>query len=67
MDKLEAMVLRRTRLTDGYREHAALQSMDAYLHDWREAHIALGRRIAELEDLRRIRQQQIMAGAWPTR
>lgn len=65
MDTLDGVVNSRTRIGRGYREHAAIQSIDAYLNDWQAAYHRLGRRIQALECLRDERIEQIDRGEWP--
>jgi hypothetical protein len=64
-DQLFPTVQHRAAVSDTYRQHAAAQSMDYYLRDWRKAHDLLGRRIAELEAMHRERVAETEAGAWP--
>lgn len=65
MDKLESIVDSRTRIGLGFRKHAAVQAIDAYLDDWQVAYHLLGRRILGLELLREERVEQIDNGKWP--
>jgi hypothetical protein len=48
MGELANIVRARTVLEDDYRKHAANQSINWYLSDWREARDRLDRQIAEV-------------------
>lgn len=65
MDMLGAMVERRTTIGDGYRKHAAHQSMSVYLADWEQALARLTRQVEELRRLRDERIAEVEAGTWP--
>ena len=62
---LAAIVGRKTTIAEGFERHAAHQSMTTYLLDWEQAHARLGRRIAELRQLRDDRRAASAAGTWP--
>ncbi|MGW3545873.1 hypothetical protein ACWDNI_35770 [Nocardia niigatensis] len=57
----------RDLITDGFRKHAALESIEAHLTDQRRARARLDRVITRLEDLATERRAQIAAGTWPPR
>lgn len=66
MEKLASQVFIRTSIPNGYRAHAAHQSMTVYLEDWERA---LERLSAQVEVLRALRDARIVeaeSGSWPT-
>lgn len=65
MRLLADFIRRTTGIPKTYREHAAYQSIDAYLDDWRKAHDQLGKRIEALQALRDERALQVLQGEWP--
>ena len=64
-DRLRSTVYERTKIPDGYREHAAWQNFQVHLEDWEAAHRRLGRQIEELRALRDARKADAEAGLWP--
>lgn len=64
-DMLVNTIRSKTALAEGYRQHAAPESMDVYIADWEEAAAILAQRTAELmamaEERRRVRDR----GDWP--
>lgn len=58
-------VARATRIESRFIAHAAHQAMSAYLDDWEEAYLLLGRKIGDLRTLRDRRLQETAEGRWP--
>lgn len=65
MDSVLPSVKRHTVITDGFRRHAAPESIRAHLHEWQEANARLARQIRALEDLLAERETEIERGEWP--
>ncbi len=63
--ELGSIVRQRTVIHEGYRAHAAHQSMAIILADWEGAFARLGRQIDDLRDLHAERLRATKAGEWP--
>ncbi len=64
-ERLYNNVRARTTLEDGYRKHAAPESMGYYLQDWKAAHLRLGRQIEALQAMLDARESEKATGNWP--
>ncbi len=64
-DKLYHTVRARTDLPEGYQTHAAPESMDVFLQDWRAAYLRLGSQIEALEQMTEQRTAEKASGNWP--
>lgn len=66
-DLIAGRVYRATLIPSAYTEHAAWQSMDHYLTDWRRAETTLREQIEHLTRLRDERKEATENGRWPRR
>jgi hypothetical protein len=65
MKPIRDYVSRSTRISQTYADHAAPESIEAYLTDWISAKALLEQRIVELQLLRRVRAAEKADGSWP--